>query len=145
MLQPYEEPVATKDDEREELEISGEVPWTWREVLLVSELWVLQYFSCIIQTLTVILPAGCPPYTLLERLWMWILQRNTVPSASSTGRLGTAWFDCGVAITGSKKPAYPSSLSTVRTAFVQRRLYGTPRYQQSGKTTKISTSMRTNL
>lgn len=43
--------------------MSGEVPWTWREVLLVPELWVLQYSSNllrIIQTLMVIFPVGCP-------------------------------------------------------------------------------------
>ncbi|KAF8847940.1 hypothetical protein BDZ45DRAFT_302268 [Acephala macrosclerotiorum] len=105
----------TKDDKREELEISGEVPWTWREVLLVPKLWVMQYSSNllrIIQTVMVIFPAGCPSYTLLEKLWMRILQRNTIPSASRIGRSGTAWFDCGVAIAGSKKPAYPSPFST---------------------------------
>jgi hypothetical protein len=42
---------------------------------------------------------------------MRIIARNTATSASRIGRLGIAWFDYGVAITGSTKTAYPSLFS----------------------------------
>jgi hypothetical protein len=41
----------------------------------------------------VITTTGYSTHTLLERLWIGIILRNVV-----TGRLGTAWFNCGVAI-----------------------------------------------
>jgi len=65
----------------------------------------------ICQTRRVVLPAGCPTRTLLERLRMRVILRNTVTSASRIGRLGMAWFDYGVAITGSTKTACPSPFS----------------------------------
>ena len=47
---------------------------------------------------TAIITTGRPKYTLLVTLWIWIILRNTV-----TSRLGTARFNCGVAINGSTK------------------------------------------
>jgi hypothetical protein len=45
---------------------------------------------------------SCPTHTLLERLWRGIIPRNTVTSLSKIGRLGMAWLDYGVVITGSR-------------------------------------------
>jgi hypothetical protein len=42
---------------------------------------------------------------------MRVILRNTVTSASRIGRLRMAWFDYGVATTGSMKTAYPSPFS----------------------------------
>merc|ERR1711939_936781 len=66
---------------------------------------------------------GCLIYTYGERLWMRIISKNVVTFASRIGRLETAWFDRGVAITGFTKTVSPSPFSTVVVLLVE---YGLP-------------------